>query len=268
MLSEKEKKQLFQLYAALYEKAFPDGGKLRADSFELAGFGLSESMWAFEKVGLGLQIVSEYSAEVNHTLVGHTGKVLLNLPWQFMPEHYHADVDILAKGKDVPFGYQKVSERINEFTGIYEYNRDGSIKESNGERVYHFKDTDYTIVMPESFLPSSRNFESLFHFEGKSETFKMVSGEMILFSDDAEILRYEVDPSVVPKAFDPIIQELRQTQTITTKGLIYMTGGTEVLLPKNVKHAILGGGQGAVYIEFSTPSIDEADVFTDERIIR
>jgi len=47
-----------------------------------------------------------------------------------------------------------------------------------------------------------------------------------------------------------------------------MTHGMNVLLSKNTKHAFMGGKNGCVYLEFSTPSMDEADRFTDKRVIR
>lgn len=267
MLTEEENNQLFELYSKLYTKAFPQGGSLDRNDFEMATFGLSKNAEEFKKIGLGLKVVSEYTTEKNHTLVGHSGKILFNLPWQFMPEHKHTDIEILPKGSDVPAGYQKVSERINNFFGIYEYNKDGSIKELDGEPVCKFKDSEYTIIMPINDNFKS-DFQSEFHFEGKSETFKLVGGDAVLFSDDAVVLRSSADPSDVPDEFQSIINEIRSTQKITTKNLIYMAEGAEVLLPKHVKHALVGGSEGAVYIEFSTPSIDEADMFIDERIIR
>jgi len=55
---------------------------------------------------------------------------------------------------------------------------------------------------------------------------------------------------------------------ITTQREIYMTMETNVLLPKGTKHAFLAGPKGAVYLEFSTPSMDEADRYSDPRVIR
>ena len=34
------------------------------------------------------------------------------------------------------------------------------------------------------------------------------------------------------------------------------------------KNKVIAGEEGAVYLEFSTPALDEADVFTDKRVIR
>lgn len=267
ILSESENNEAFNLYAELYVKALPGAGELEKSDFEIATFELAENLEDFKKLGLGLKIVSEHSVECGKTLVGHTGKILLNLPFQFMPEHQHRDIDVLPKSTPVPEGYTLVRDVVNDFEGIREYNPDGSVREENGDVVFKFKDSEYTIVMPLK-RDAKLSKEVVFHLEGKSETFKMIYGDAIMFTDDAKILKTPVDPYMLPDRFQQKIDEVTSEQKVSTTGMIYLAPGLEVLLPKGTKHSVLGGEEGAVYIEFSTPSMDEADLFTDKRIIR
>jgi len=105
---------------------------------------------------------------------------------------------------------------------------------------------------------------------GKSETFKAVYGDGVLLAETAQVLYAPpgVDPDVVPDELLPMVGKIRDEQAITTQRMIYMTKGMNVLLAKNTRHAFMGGLNGCVYLEFSTPSMDEADRFTDKRVIR
>jgi hypothetical protein len=169
----------------------------------------------------------------------------------------------------VPEGYVKISDLVNEFKGIYDYNFDGSIKIKDEKPVFRFKNEENLIV--QSKFKDEKiisNEKILFHFEGKSETFKIIYGDMIVFADDAKILSSPIDPYLIPDRFQSIIHKLRDNEKITTKSMMYMTAGAEILLPKYAKHALVAGEKGAVFLEFSTPSLDEADVFTDKKVIR
>lgn len=252
-----------QLYRALYAKALPHAGEVALEDIEIASYNLSSGLDEFKKTGLGLKVVVIYSAETGNTQTGHTGKVLLNLPWQVLIEHSHTDVEILPKGSDVPQGYALLRDEVNDFVGIKSYNADGTLKMVDGEEQYRFRDSDYVIVVSKS-KDSKLPMKPVFHFEGKSETFKMIFGDAVLFSDDAVVLSSPVDTNLIPDRFN---SELDRVQ-VTTSRKVYLAPGSEVLLPKHVKHSVLAGAEGAVYLEFSTPSLDEADVFTDERVIR
>ena len=266
-LPEADEKRAFEMYSKLYSKALPHAGELSKDDLEIADFGISDNFDEFRKLGLGLKVVSNHSADYNHALVGHTGKILINLPFQLLPEHQHVDVDVLVKGSPVPEGYSLVKDAVNGFEGIHSYNEDGSVKEKDGTPVFRFADNDFVIV--QSLSRSSRlKSAPLFHFEGKSETFKMICGDAVMLSDEAKVLSSPVDHFTIPDRFHNRIEKVRVEEKITTKSMIYLAPGSEVLLPKHTKHALVAGEEGAVYLEFSTPSLDEADVFTDKRVIR
>ncbi len=252
-----------QLYQRLYSKALPHAGEVALEDIEIASYNIDSNLDEFKKYGLGLKVIVIYSLETGNTQTGHTGKVLLNLPWQVLIEHEHADIDVLPKGSSVPDGYVLLRDEVNEFAGIKEYDADGAPKVIEGEQQYRFRDSDYVIVASEG-KDSKLSSEPVFHFEGKSETFKMIYGDAVLFSDDAVVLSSPVDTNVIPDRFN---SELDRVQ-VTTSRKVYLAPGSEVLLPKHAKHSVLAGAEGAVYLEFSTPSLDEADVFTDERVIR
>lgn len=252
-----------QLYKALYTKALPHAGEPDLQDIEIASYNISSDLDEFKKTGLGLKVVVIHSTDTGRTQTGHTGKVLMNLPWQVLIEHQHADVEVLPKGSEVPDGYTLLRDAVNDFEGIKEYDPDGTPKTADGEQKYRFRDSEYVIVVSDS-EQSKPPQEQVFHFEGKSETFKMIYGDAVLFSDRAQVLSSPVDPNVIPDRFSPEMDRVNAT----TSRKIYLAPGSEVLLPKHTKHSVLAGAEGAVYLEFSTPSLDEADVFTDERVIR
>ncbi len=265
--------QARKLYRELYDDAFPDAGGLRLEDIEIASFNLCSNIDEFRKVGLGLKVVTIFAQEYGRgrTEMGHTGKILLSLPWQFLLEHEHADVEVLPKGTPIPDGYVAVSDIVNGFRGIRAYDRDGTPKKEKGDQVFRFRDFDHIIVASrgrDSELPD--DVGQVFHFEGKSETFRMMYGDGVLLADDAAVLQSAegFDTSRIPEGFEKRLSDLRKEQKITTTGMVYMAPGTEVLLTKHTKHAFVAGRKGAVFLEFSTPSLDEADIFTDKRVIR
>jgi hypothetical protein len=81
------------------------------------------------------------------------------------------------------------------------------------------------------------------------------------------IKKYNADASGATDANGEEIT-VRAEQAITTQRMTYMIKGMNVLLAKNTRHAFLDGLNGCVYLEFSTPSMDEAGRFTDKRVIR
>ncbi|NQU78806.1 hypothetical protein HQ545_03465 [Candidatus Woesearchaeota archaeon] len=226
-------------YKELYSKALPYAGEPGLDDIEIADFGLSSDISGFREIGLGIMTIVNYSRDVNGITIGHTGKVLMSLPGQFMPEHKHSDVSVL----EICECEGLVRDSVKEFKGIKNYDYDGS------EKGIKFSDEDYAIVF-------GKKEDSVHYIEGKSETFKMIFGGGILWSDDAVVLRNCTDV------------DAKIPEHVTSKRALQLKEGSEVLLPKGTKHAFLAGGLGAVFFEFSTPSIDEADVFTDLRVIR
>ena len=271
MLTAAAKEKAAALYAELYKNALPGTDGIEKDRIEIATFNCSETLEEFQKAGLGLETVVIFRDESGS---GHTGKVLMNLPGQLLLEHGHVDTLVLKKGTAVAAGFVKLSKLINGFNGIVKYNSDASmICNANGNPEYLYRDSDYEIVQAENGLdeyPADCTNDMVEVFPGKSETFKTIFGDGILFADTAQVIYAPpgVNPDIIPAEFFPLIETVRNEQAITTKRMIYMTKGMNVLLAKNTRHAFLGGKCGCVYLEFSTPSMDEADRFTDKRVIR
>ncbi|MBN1557564.1 MAG: hypothetical protein JW951_05395 [Lentisphaerae bacterium] len=268
-MSEAALKQAQQSYRTLYAAALPGAGGITPDRLEIATFNCSETFAEFQRIGLGLETVVIYRAPDD---TGHTGKVLMNLPGQLLLEHGHVDTFVLEKDAPLPNGFVRLAELINAFEGILQYHGDGTPKRENGTPQYIYRDADYQIVQAEdgrAALPDGQP-GLVAVYPGKSETFKAIYGDGILFADTAEVLYAPegVDPHSIPGELLPLAGKVREQQAITTQRMIYMTRGMNVLLSKNTRHAFLGGLSGCVYLEFSTPSMDEADRFTDPRVIR
>ena len=259
-----------QAYARLFARALPHAGGLARERIEIAAFNLSASRREFARIGLGLEVVVIFRARRGE---GHTGKVLMNLPGQLLPEHGHVDTFILRRAARVPPGFVDLRERINNFRGIYRYNSDGTLALQNGRPQFLYPAVRFVVVQAadgERAWPAGRARDLVATLAGKSETFKAIYGDGVLFADRAVVLHAPrgADPERIPAAFRAGIARTRREFPITTRRMVYMGPGTNVLLPAGTKHAFLAGRQGAVYLEFSTPSLDEADAFTDPRIIR
>jgi D-lyxose ketol-isomerase len=269
ILNTEAAKEAADRYAELYQKALPGTGGIEPSRIEIATFNCSETMEEFEQVGLGLETVVIFRSDDGQ---GHTGKVLLNLPGQLLLEHGHVDTIVLKKGASITPGFIKLSGLINGFTGIKKYNSDASVAtEADGNEIYLYRDSEVEIVQAANGMDAYPAGEDVVEiFPGKSETFKAVYGDGVLFADTAQVLHAPpgVNPDVIPEELLPMVETIRSQQTITTSRMIYMTRGMNVLLSKNTKHAFMGGKDGCVYLEFSTPSMDEADRFTDKRVIR
>ena len=270
-LSKDAEAEAARRYGELYLKALPGSGSIEKSRLEIATFNCSETIEEFEQVGLGLETVVIFRDESG---AGHTGKVLLNLPRQLLLEHGHVDTYVLKKEATVADGFIMLSERVNGFSGIVKYNSDGSAAcDKDGNSEYLYRKNDGQIVQAENGIaeyPPECSDDIIETLAGKSETFKVIYGDGILFADTAQVLYTPpgVDPSAIPEELLPMVEKVREEQAITTKHMIYMTRGMNVLLAKNTRHAFLGGLDGCVYLEFSTPSMDEADRFTDTRVIR
>ena len=258
-------------YAALYEKALPGTGGIEKSRIEIATFNCSETLEEFQQVGLGLETVVIFRDESGS---GHTGKVLLNLPGQLLLEHGHVDTLVLKKDAVVADGFVRLSGLINGFGGIVKYNSDASmVRNADGEPEYLYPESSFQIVQAADGMteyPPEHSDDIVETFHGKSETFKAIYGDGVLFADTAQAVYAPpgVSPDVIPGELRAKVENVRREQAITTRRMIYMTKGMSVLLAKNTRHAFLGGLHGCVYLEFSTPSMDEADRFTDKRVIR
>lgn len=270
-LSAEAEAEAASRYAELYEKALPGSGGIGKSRLEIATFNCSETIEEFEQVGLGLETVVIFRDESGD---GHTGKVLLNLPGQLLLEHGHVDTIVLKKDAPIADGFIKLSELVNGFNGIVKYDCTGSAAcDEAGNPEYIYPEADCQIVQAKNGIdvyPRENAADVVEVLPGKSETFKAVYGDGVLFADTAQVLYAPpgVDPDTIPEELLPMVGKVRAEQEISTTRMIYMTKGMNVLLAKNTRHAFLGGLNGCVYLEFSTPSMDEADRFTDKRVIR
>jgi len=271
VLSDEAQTEATTRYGELYLKALPGSGGIEKSRLEIATFNCSETIEEFEQVGLGLETVVIFRDESGD---GHTGKVLLNLPGQLLLEHGHVDTIILKKDAAIADGFIKLSSLINGFDGIVKYNSDGTaICDEAGNQEYLYREADCQIVQAKNGIaeyPQGNTGDIIETLPGKSETFKAIHGDGVLFADTAQVIYAPpgVDPDTLPEELLPMVEKVRTEQKISTTRMIYMTKGMNVLLAKNTRHAFLGGLNGCVYLEFSTPSMDEADRFTDKRVIR
>lgn len=268
-LSAEAQEEAAERYAELYKQALPGTNGVESSRLEIATFNCSETIDEFEKVGLGLETVVIFRSEDGQ---GHTGKVLLNLPGQLLLEHGHVDTVVLKKDAQIAPGFVLLRELINEFAGIKKYNSDASVAtDADGNGIYLYRDSETEIVQAANGLDTYPPGDEVIDiFPGKSETFKAIYGDGVLFADTAQVIHAPpgVNPEVIPDELLPMVEKVREEQAITTKRMIYMTKGMNVLLSKKTKHAFMGGKSGCVYLEFSTPSMDEADRFTDKKVIR
>ncbi len=105
---------------------------------------------------------------------------------------------------------------------------------------------------PEHFHPPIPEL----NYQGKQETFRCRWGEVYLYVDG--------DAVANPKATPPE----RRKNTYTVWHEIVLKPGEQYTIPPQTWHWFQGGPEGAVVSEFSTRSVDEADLFTDPDIQR
>jgi D-lyxose ketol-isomerase len=91
---------------------------------------------------------------------------------------------------------------------------------------------------------------------GKEETFRCRSGEVYLYVPG--------EPAFDPKARVP--EERKHALTVWHE--IVLKPGEQYTLMPDTLHWFQSGPEGAVVSEFSTESVDEADIFTDPAIVR
>jgi D-lyxose ketol-isomerase len=89
--------------------------------------------------------------------------------------------------------------------------------------------------------------------EGKEETFRCRFGKVYLYVEGEETINRKVNP---PEGTYTVFHEIE------------LNPGEQYTLYPNTLHWFKAGDEGAVVSEFSTRSTDEADIFTDKRIVR
>ena len=108
------------------------------------------------------------------------------------------------------------------------------------------------VLFPSQTCPEHRH-PAVDGREGKEETFRCRYGRVFLY--------VEGDATPNPQACPP-----KGKYTVFHE--IILNPGEQYTLAPNTKHWFKADTTGAVVSEFSTKSVDEADIFTDERIIR
>lgn len=111
------------------------------------------------------------------------------------------------------------------------------------------------VMFPGQICPEHRH-PPIGDHPGKEETFRCRAGQVYLYVPGP--------PVVLPKGKVPAGKEA----VFTVWHEIVLNPGEQYTLQPNTLHWFQGGPQGAVVSEFSTKSVDEADIFTDPAINR
>ncbi|MCX8011362.1 MAG: D-lyxose/D-mannose family sugar isomerase [Ignavibacteria bacterium] len=112
------------------------------------------------------------------------------------------------------------------------------------------------VLFPRQICPEHRHPPINEKNIGKQETFRCRWGEVYLYT--------EGEPTKNPKAIVP--EKYKQYLNVWNE--IILKPGDQFTLPPNTLHWFQAGDEGAIVSEFSSTSIDEADVFTDPNIKR
>jgi D-lyxose ketol-isomerase len=112
------------------------------------------------------------------------------------------------------------------------------------------------ILFPRQMCPEHRHPPLSKENIGKQETFRCRSGEVYLY--------VEGNPTPHPSARVP--EKYKPHLTVWHE--IVLLPGDQYTIKPNTRHWFQAGDQGAIVSEFSSTSVDEADVFTDPNIKR
>jgi D-lyxose ketol-isomerase len=91
---------------------------------------------------------------------------------------------------------------------------------------------------------------------GKMETFRVRQGIVWLYVEGTPTKPIKAIIPEVSKAYYTVFHEIE------------LTPGKQYTIPPNTRHWFQSGDEGGIVSEFSSPSRDEADIFTDPRIQR
>lgn len=95
--------------------------------------------------------------------------------------------------------------------------------------------------------------------KGKQETFRCRWGDVYLYVEDNKLLNLEEVEINLPE---------KSKQYYTASHCYHLNAGEQYTIPPKVKHWFQAGDKGAVISEFSTPSFDKYDVFTNPNVQR
>ncbi|HYF96264.1 MAG TPA: D-lyxose/D-mannose family sugar isomerase [Symbiobacteriaceae bacterium] len=91
---------------------------------------------------------------------------------------------------------------------------------------------------------------------GKRETFRCRYGRVYLYVEGPAAAAPACRPPASPEDAYTVWHEIE------------LNPGDQYTIPPNTKHWFQGGPEGAVVSEFSSTSLDEADIFSDARVVR
>lgn len=91
---------------------------------------------------------------------------------------------------------------------------------------------------------------------GKMETFRCRAGKVYLYVEGEQVSDPKAKVPQGSEAYYTVFHE------------IVLLPGEQYTIPPGTLHWFQGGDEGAVVSEFSSTSRDEADIFTDPRIVR
>ena len=111
------------------------------------------------------------------------------------------------------------------------------------------------VMFPGQICPEHRH-PAIGDRPGKEETFRCRAGEVYLYVPGT--------PAAHPKGTVPAAR----ARAFTVWHEIVLRPGEQYTLQPNTLHWFQGGPDGAIVSEFSTRSVDEADIFTDQDIQR
>lgn len=111
------------------------------------------------------------------------------------------------------------------------------------------------VLLPGQTCPEHRHppFDD---YPGKEETFRCRYGTVYLYVDGEPTEKCSVEPPELGKEYFTVFHEVK------------LEPGEQYTIPLDTKHWFKAGEEGAVVSEFSTPSYDEKDIFTNPNIVR
>jgi D-lyxose ketol-isomerase len=141
--------------------------------------------------------------------------------------------------------------------------------ESVGTEIVVYENNDRycakeLVLFPGQTCPEHRHppFDD---YPGKRETFRCRAGEVYLYVESEDDSRDECDD---PNPEDWSVSPPMREEFYTASEEVHLEPGEQYTIPPDTRHWFVAGEEGAVISEFSSPSYDETDVFTDPKIDR
>jgi len=111
------------------------------------------------------------------------------------------------------------------------------------------------ILLPNQTCPEHRHPDND-GMEGKRETFRCRYGKVFLYTEGKRVNNPKTHPPAGDEKYYTVYHE------------IILLPGNQYTIKKDTLHWFKAGDEGAVISEFSSPSDDASDIFTDPRIKR